>query len=295
MVTTDWKSVKEHHGSSIIRSIDTGLNSQTRPQRLLVTILGDYWRGRNKPIPSATLVAVLGEFGVSAASARAALSRVTSRKLLTRSRRGRRTYYRLTDRALRQIDSGATRIFSFGAAVSEWDGRWSVVAFSVSESDRRIRHLIRNSLRFMGFAPLFDALWISPSAHLDSVGDLFCELGVKRFTLFRAEILPIAKPNLEEVWDLNSVRDSYKAFIKRFHPISDRLARGQVQPAEALVHRTYVMDAWRAFPRQDPDLPYPFLPPDWPRARAREIFLEVYDGLGPLARTRVNELLAASE
>jgi phenylacetic acid degradation operon negative regulatory protein len=278
-----------------MQSIATGNNAQTRPQRLLVTILGDYWRGRTEPIPSATLVAVLGEFGVSSAGARSALSRLTSRRLLARSRRGRRTYYHLTDHALRQIDAGATRILSFGATVPQWDGRWSVVAFSVAESDRGLRHLMRNSLRFMGFAPLYDALWISPSADLDSVADLFCDLGVKRFTLFRAEILPIAKPNLEDVWDLESVRNSYNAFINRFNPICERLARGRVEPSEALVHRTYAMDAWRAFPRQDPDLPYPFLPPDWPRARSREIFLEVYDGLGPLARMRVNELLDASE
>jgi phenylacetic acid degradation operon negative regulatory protein len=241
------------------------------------------------------VVAVLGEFGVSAAGARSALSRVTGRHLLARSRRGRRTYYHLTDRALRQIDSGAKRIFGFGATIPDWDGHWSVVAFSVSEADRRLRHLVRNSLRFMGFAPLYDALWISPSPRLDAVAELFCDLGVERFTLFRAEILPAAKPNLESVWDLESVRASYEAFIDRFDPVRSRLARGRVDTTEALVFRTYVMDAWRAFPRQDPDLPTPFLPSDWPRGRAREIFLEVYNGLGPLAQTRLGELLAASE
>jgi phenylacetic acid degradation operon negative regulatory protein len=237
---------------------------------------------------------VLGEFGVSTAGARSALSRVTGRQLLARSRRGRRTYYHLTDRALRQIDSGAKRIFGFGATVSEWDGHWSVVAFSVSESDRRLRHLVRNSLRFMGFAPLYDALWISPSPRLDAVAGLFCDLGIERFTLFRAEILPAATPNLESVWDLESVRASYESFIDRFNTVRARLAGGRVDPSEALVDRTYMMDAWRAFPRQDPDLPAPFLPSDWPRARAREIFLEVYHGLGPLAENRLSELLAAS-
>ena len=51
-----------------------------------------------RPVPSRfaqfdeldALCAVLGEFGVSSASARAALSRLTSRELLIRSRRGRR-------------------------------------------------------------------------------------------------------------------------------------------------------------------------------------------------------------
>ena len=219
---------------------------------------------------------------------------MTTRRLLARSRRGRRTYYHLTDQALRQIDSGAKRIFGFGATVSEWDGHWSVVAFSVSESDRRLRHLIRNSLRFMGFAPLYDALWISPSPRLDAVSELFCDLGVERFTLLRAQILPAAKPSLESVWGLDSVRASYEAFIDRFDPVRARLAHGKVEPSEALVDRTFMMDAWRAFPRQDPDLPTPFLPADWPRGRAREIFLEVYNGLAPLAQARLTELLAAS-
>lgn len=276
--------------------IATNHRERTGPQRLLVTILGDYWRGRKEPIPSATLVAVLDEFGVSAGGARAALSRVTGRRLLARSRRGRRTYYHLTDRALRQIDSGAERIFGFGAAVSEWDGLWTAVAFSVSESDRQLRHLVRNSLRFMGFAPLYDALWISPSRRVDAVAELFRDLGVERFTLFRAEIPKVSQPDLESAWDLEAVRSAYMAFIDRFGPVRLKLARGKVDLTEALVHRTYVMDAWRAFPRLDPDLPHPFLPRDWPRARARDIFfLEVYNGLGPLARSRLGELLAASD
>jgi PaaX-like protein len=78
MVTSDSESVKDHAVSSIMLSIATGNNAQTRPQRLLVTILGDYWRGRKEPIPSATLVAVLGEFGVSSGGARAAVGHANS-------------------------------------------------------------------------------------------------------------------------------------------------------------------------------------------------------------------------
>ncbi|MGK5559037.1 hypothetical protein ACSNOI_46315, partial [Actinomadura kijaniata] len=50
-----------------------------RPQHLLLTLLGDYWYGRHDPLPSATLVALLGEFGVSPAAARAALNRLARR------------------------------------------------------------------------------------------------------------------------------------------------------------------------------------------------------------------------
>src|SRR5215469_2229924 len=45
-----------------------------RPPRLLLTLLGDYWWQRGDQLPSAALVALLTEFGVSDTAARAALS-----------------------------------------------------------------------------------------------------------------------------------------------------------------------------------------------------------------------------
>lgn len=49
--------------------------SGAKPRHLLVTLLGDYWSGRPEHLPSAALVALLGEFGISPAAARAALHR----------------------------------------------------------------------------------------------------------------------------------------------------------------------------------------------------------------------------
>src|SRR6266516_2862717 len=62
-----------------------------RPPRLLLTLLGDYWWRRTEPLPSAALVALLAEFGVSDSAARAALSRLTRNQLLVTSKSGRRT------------------------------------------------------------------------------------------------------------------------------------------------------------------------------------------------------------
>ena len=60
-----------------------------RPPRLLLTLLGDYWWRRTEPLPSAALVALLAEFGVSDSAARAALSRLTRNGLLITSKSGR--------------------------------------------------------------------------------------------------------------------------------------------------------------------------------------------------------------
>ncbi len=62
--------------------------------------------------------------------------------------------------------------------------------------------------------------------------------------------------------------------------------------ADALVARTQVMDEWRAFPAMDPDLRDELLPPAWPRAAARELFIACYDLLGSLATRRVRQIIA---
>src|SRR5690606_2546666 len=61
------------------------------PQRLLVIALGDYWYWRSEPIPSQALIAVLGEFGITPASARAAMRRLAQRGLVRRTKSGRTT------------------------------------------------------------------------------------------------------------------------------------------------------------------------------------------------------------
>src|SRR5919204_5764490 len=99
-------------GDGAIWPWSTGL----RPPRLLLTLLGDYWWRQTEPLPSAALVALLAEFGVSDSAARAALSRLTRNRLLVTSKAGRRTFTRLSPHAAAILDDGARRIFSFGEA-----------------------------------------------------------------------------------------------------------------------------------------------------------------------------------
>ena len=87
-----------------------------RPPRLLLTLLGDYWWQRTEPLPSAAIVALLAEFGVSDSAARAALSRLTRNGLLVTSRCGRRTFVRISARAARCATSPAARCGSAGTA-----------------------------------------------------------------------------------------------------------------------------------------------------------------------------------
>ena len=107
-----------------------------RPPRLLLTLLGDYWWRRTEPLPSAALVALLAEFGVSDSAARAALSRLTRNQLLVTAKSGRRTVVGLSERAARILDDGGHQIFSFGRASRPWDGLW-LSLIHISEPTRR--------------------------------------------------------------------------------------------------------------------------------------------------------------
>jgi phenylacetic acid degradation operon negative regulatory protein len=273
-----------------------------RPPRLLLTLLGDYWWQRTEPLPSAAIVALLAEFGVSDSAARAALSRLTRNGLLVTSRHGRRTYVQLSVRAADVLDDGGRRIFSFGRRPAPWDGMWSLVAFSIPEEHRAARDELRKALRWLGFAPLYDGLWVSPRDHAGEVIERLKDLGITTATAFRATALPLPAGAMplgaapldipSRAWDLSGLAGRYEEFTTFARHLRDQTVAGQVSVADALVARTRVMNEWRAFPAMDPDLPDELLPAAWPRATARELFIACYDLLGPLATRRVRQIIA---
>jgi phenylacetic acid degradation operon negative regulatory protein len=292
-----------------------------RPPRLLLTLLGDYWWQRTESLPSAAIVGLLAEFGVSDSAARAALSRLTRNGLLVTSRSGRRTFVRLSQRAADVLDDGGRRIFSFGATPAPWDGMWSLVAFSIPEEHRSARDELRKELRWLGFAPLYDGLWVCPRDHAGDVMARLKHLGISTATAFRATALPAATAAgvvtaaglvgaggaaaadgaggalvtadiPARAWDLSGLRDRYQEFTEFAGLLRDQTVAGEITTADALVARTRVMNEWRAFPAMDPDLPYELLPPAWPRAAARDLFIACYDLLGPLAARRVRQIIA---
>lgn len=268
--------------------------SGPQPQHLLVTLLGDYWYERDEHLPSAALVALLGEFGISAVAARAALSRLARRGLLESSKAGRRTYYGLTPRAADVLRDGGRRIMGFGTGARSWDGQWRVAVFSVPEEQRDVRHAARTRLRWLGFAPLYDGVWISPRDAADEAARVLAELGVHSYTVLTARVPPRVPQGAGPLaaWDLGELERRYDRFVAERAELLARTRAGAVGAAEALPARTAVMDTWRHFPNLDPELPAELLPAGWPRGRARAVFAELYDTLGPLAEIRVRQLVA---
>ena len=173
---------------------------------------------------------------------------------------------------------------------------WSLVAFSIPEDNRAARDALRKQLRWLGFAPLYDGLWLSPRDHAPEVIGYLKELDITTATAFRATSVPASVPAEWDIparaWDLDGLCSRYEGFIAFARRLREETRAGQVPPMDALIARTRVMDEWRAFPGLDPDLPAELLPSAWPRAEARELFIGCYDLLGPLAARRIRQIIS---
>jgi phenylacetic acid degradation operon negative regulatory protein len=272
------------------------MQSGPQPQHLVLTLLGDYWYGLHDHLPSAALVSLLGEFSISPAAARAALNRLARRGVLESSKTGRRTGYGLTRRVPVEVRLGhaARSAILFGDVSPPWDGRWRMVIFSMPEEQRHVRRTVRARLRWLGFAPLFDGVWISPLEREEEAGRYLADLGIAAYAVMTATTVPGVPQGIDplDAWDLDRIRAEYEEFVAEWEPLLGRARDGTVGAAEALLSRTELMYDWMHFPSVDPKLPEELLPPDWPRRRAHEIFAELYDSLGPLAETRVRQIVA---
>jgi phenylacetic acid degradation operon negative regulatory protein len=267
--------------------------SGSAPQHVLVTLLGDYWVEAQQPLPLATLVDLLAEFGIGATSARAAVSRLSHRGVLTPSKIGRNAFYELAPDMPDAFAIGAHGILAFGRQESAWDGRWTLALFALNERHRDQRYAVYSQLRALGFAPLYDGNWVSPRPVDDQVRQLFAQLGITSVTVFRADEIPVdggRRP--ADAWDLDELSTAYRRFIQTHAPVRSETRDGSVSPVQALRIRTAIMDDWRTIPDADPRLPAALLPADWPRREAFDLFAEVYDELAPLAAMRVRELVA---
>ncbi|MBE1531187.1 PaaX family transcriptional regulator [Actinomadura algeriensis] len=263
------------------------------PQHLVIGLVTDYWYDREEYLPSAALVDLLTEFDNTAPSARAAIARLARRNVLETTKKGRRTYYRLTATAARPLEKIQERVLRFRAEERPWDGTWATVMFSVPDERRELRYVVRTRLRYLGYAPLYDNVWVSPRADRDQTVELLESVGATNATVLRSEVTyaagggdPLA------AWDVDAIGDRYAEYIARFEPLLDRVEHGRVGAAEALVARTDVKESWRDLLSVDPELPETLLPSGWPGRRARRLFVRVYDGLGPLAEARVRQLIA---
>ncbi|MEU7907347.1 PaaX family transcriptional regulator C-terminal domain-containing protein [Actinoplanes sp. NPDC049118] len=265
------------------------------PQDLTVTLLADYALRTREWLPSGAVVALLGEAGVSSAGARTAISRLARRGVLEGRRQGRQSSYRLTPAAAAFLTVGGSSIVSPADGIEPWDEHWTLIAFSMPQEESAQRRGLRTQLRWMGYAPLYDGLWISPRELSAKARAQLTRLTPGAMTVFRARHVDLGAANRRaplDAWDTAAIAEQYESFIRCWSPTPPRIDAGEIAGAEAVRVRTEVMDTYRRLPILDPQLPGRLLPPGWLRGPARNLFVAIYDGLAETAQNHVRAVAA---
>jgi phenylacetic acid degradation operon negative regulatory protein len=265
------------------------------PQSLAVTLVADYTLYNGAWLPNAAIVDLLGDFGITGGAARTAISRLARRGVLEGSRQGRHSFYRLTGAAAEDLSIGGVSIAAFATDPDTWDGSWTVIVFTLPKEEKSQRGVLRAQLRWRGFAPLYDGVWVSPQPLTAETYEQLIAVTPGAMTAFRArhlQFLADATRDPIEAWDIGDIARQYRAFIRRWEALLPRIRAGRVTGADAVRSRTEIMESYRRFPALDPLLPLELMPSDWPRTRAGEVFVTAYDGLVEPAQEHVRAVVA---
>lgn len=236
-----------------------------RPEQLLLAFLGELVVERGLgPMPTAVLIDVLGELGVTPAATRAALQRMVGRGLLEPVRAGRTVSYLLTPAAERVLLDARDRVFAAEPFAPHGAG-WTLVTFSVPESRRDLRHRLRAQLTWAGFGLVRDGLWIAPG-EVDvtrALGSVFDEgaAGELELLAFRAEEVEgfSVAGAVSSAWRLEEIREHHERFHEQW-----AVERPDVDTSNALPQLTALVADWLDLLRGAPALPVEHLGEDWP-------------------------------
>jgi phenylacetic acid degradation operon negative regulatory protein len=263
-----------------------------QPRHLIVTVYGLYSRTQGGWMSVASLVSLLADLGVDEPAVRSSISRLKRREILHASRRDGAAGYELSRSAEAILAEGDHRIFRRERARLA-DG-WLLAVFSVPESQRQRRHVLRSQLARLGFGTAAPGVWIAPAYLHEATADMLARLGLSGYAdLFRADHLAardLAGGDLarkvRQWWDLDRTERLARDFVTAYEPVLRGWARRQAaaNPRAAFADYVRVLTDWRRLPYLDPGLPAELLPSGWAGARAAEAFFTLQSRLAGAAR-----------
>jgi phenylacetic acid degradation operon negative regulatory protein len=265
----------------------------SRPRHLIITVYGLYARPDGGWLSVASLIRLLSDLGIDEAAVRSAISRLKRRGILQSRRYGGSAGYQLSAGAEAILREGDARIFRRGRATAA-DG-WVLAVFSVPESERHRRHVLRSELTRLGFGMVTPGVWIVPAHPQDNTAETLRRLELDGYAdLFHASYLAFGDPaaNIRRWWDLDELERLYTSFIAAHEPSLGRWEHdGPVGEQEAFADYVRVLTDWRRLPYLDPGLPAELLPGDWAGIRAADVFFTLQSRLTEPARAHVKRVI----
>lgn len=268
----------------------TGVNVSRGPGVALVPLL--FGVADREELPGVVLVRLLTDLGSTPAAARSLIARMRRDGQVEATPRGRGTDYRLAGFFLQSF----RQIRYSRPAPPAWDGSFHAIFYTVPESQRAYRDLLRRAATLAGYGLMQPGVLISAT---DLRERLTAELGSApragtvyhgRVTLNLADAADIA----HRAWGLDELDRRYRSHATRLRTA----IRDQPIPpppgAEALASYARLFGgALVDTLRTPPALPAELLPKEWPLPALLTAIQETYAHFGPAARAYAQDVLIA--
>jgi phenylacetic acid degradation operon negative regulatory protein len=246
------------------------------------------------------MLSLMNMLSVSERAVRSALSRMTRKGWITPQKHGRRSRYSLTMQGRVLLERGQRRIFE--PIITDWDGQWHLIVYSLPEKNRRLRHVLRTQLNWLGFGRIAPGTCISPYARTSEFDSLLNDLNVASYVDMFSGVYtgPSSTDELvHRCWDLTGLERQYKAFIEDHQQdylrcLDVKNTTGFLEPKECFVRRFWLIHRFQSFPLKDPNLPTSLLPFDWVGKTARTLFDNYHQLLGTYANQYVDDVIQAT-
>jgi phenylacetic acid degradation operon negative regulatory protein len=244
-------------------------------------LYGQYVLPRGGEVWLGTLVRAMATLDFSEAAVRSAVLRLKKKGYLQSRREGRRSLYWLTDMGLNRLNRGGFR-FSISPE-DDWDGRWTVVIYSVPEDHRESRDALRNMLDWWGFGMLAPGTWLSTRPLPPEAESEWREVGAWKYVhVFRSEYLGPSDPSAvvaRAFPQLPELAERYRGYIAEYELVLHRFEAGLLDDEECFACRLRSLCEFVPIILEDPTLPASLLPEDWPRPTAQLLSKELEQAL----------------
>jgi phenylacetic acid degradation operon negative regulatory protein len=250
------------------------MKSRIHPHAYVFSLFGRYILPRDEVIWVGSLIKALGALGFQEGAVRALVSRMQRKGLLKSRRVGRKSYYKLTDSGLREVRFGGAQ--AYAASRDEWDGRWTLVTYSIPERYRKQRDTLRTLLSALGYGSLTPGTWVSPRIFSPNLESKCHDLKVWLFMeVFRADHIGPTdiKDLVRQAWpQLPSLSERYQAFTAEYELILQECESNSLDERTCFAIDLHCLIQFITITLRDPNLPLSILPDEWPRRAAQGLF-----------------------
>ena len=227
--------------------------SRIRVWSVVITIFGDAVVQRGGVVASSTLAILTAEMGVKPEAFRVAMSRLTKDGLIERTKKGRLSFYQLTQKSASDFEPATKRIYAKNAGSS--DG-WRVI-------------VMQNAI--------------------EDVSSDAISLGGRTYLTKAQKAVPdgfVMSGQFENIPDWVKARigaqDVLQGYRDLFGVLQDISPRN-LSPLDAAVLRLLIVHQWRRLVLRHGDLPLSFFPTGWRGEDCRAIVHQLLADLAPAA------------